>query len=89
MLLLWERDFSNYKGKLQHREQNDPKPVLMIVVGREGMHTGVAHMHTRPQPNKHTLTHPEQVQGMVCRKDIKKGGLSKKLQAVKEEAARI
>ena len=29
----------------------------MVVVGREGMHTGVTHMHARPQPNKFQRTH--------------------------------
>lgn len=41
----------------------------MIVVGREGMHAGVTHMHARPQPHElkkkktHTLIHTQQVQG--------------------------
>lgn len=51
-LVLRERDFGNGKGKLQPSEQNDPEALLMIVVGRESMHTGVTHMHTRAQPEQ-------------------------------------
>lgn len=40
----------------------------MIVVGSEGIHTGVSHMLTRPlNSGKHTLIHIQQVQGRVGR----------------------
>lgn len=63
----------------------------MIVVGREGMHTGVAYMHTQSQPNERRQTHtfPQHRAGAGTgrgRGYYKKGGLSKKLQAVKVEA---
>ncbi len=64
----------------------------MIVVGSEGMHTGVTHMHedhSLTDSRKHTLIHTEQVQGRRRNGGyFKKGELSKTLQAVTEEAAR-
>lgn len=56
-LVLLERELSNWKGKLQNSEQDDPEAFLMIIVGRKGMHTGVIHMRTRPQPNELQKTH--------------------------------
>lgn len=59
----------------------------MTVVGKEDMHTSVvAHDHSLTNS---ALIHTEQVQGRAGGGDIIRGALSKKLQAVKGEAAEL